>query len=229
MKAPVDLVAVRGARETIKATLQAHPEIGARTGAFFAGELQEKPMADDKMTRIRADLVDRAGEVRDKLNEAATGPWRVTQKAILEDAIRIGLDAIEQRPPVEPPALAEDRNAVRHVVFPIPAEPVAPAPRKASKPAEPDDTEPASAFLREYRKPSRMTKPATVGGALLRKWRQGEGMNQKEAAELVGIAQPSYSALETGKRPPTKPQAAKLATLTGIDPAAWTAPANGEG
>jgi DNA-binding XRE family transcriptional regulator len=114
----------------------------------------------------------------------------------------------------EPPANHEPTEAI-------------PAPRKVT--AEPDDTEPASAFLREYRKPSRMTKPATAGGALLRRWRQGEGLTQREAAKRLGIAQSTYSAVETGRRQPTKPQAAKLAEVAGITAADWTTPADGEG
>jgi transcriptional regulator with XRE-family HTH domain len=74
-----------------------------------------------------------------------------------------------------------------------------------------------------------MTKPATAGGALLRRWRQGEGLTQREAAKRLGIAQSTYSAVETGRRQPTKPQAAKLAEVAGITAADWTTPADGEG
>ena len=93
--------------------------------------------------------------------------------------------------------------------------------------AEPDDTDPASAFLRSYQKPSRMVKPATATAARLREWRQGQGLNQVKAAELLGMGQSSYSALETGKRLPTPAQAAKLAELAGIAPDAWTAAVEG--
>jgi len=217
MEAPVDLVAVRGARETIRATLQAHPELGARTGAFFAGELQEGPMAEDKMTRIRADLVERAGEVRDKLNEEATAPWRVTQKAILEDAIRIGLDAIERRPPAEPPALTPAPKPA--------AKPTAPkAPRKTP---EPDPDDPASALLRAYggRKPSRRSKPATRAGRLLRQWREGNGLSQVQAAARIGKTQVQWGRYERGESTPLAGTRAELETLVeDLQPDDWTTP-----
>jgi len=199
MDVPVDLGAVRGARATIAATLQAHPEIGERTRAFLAGELEEGPMAEDKVTRIRADLVERAGEVRDKLNERTAGPWRVTQKAVLEEAIRIGLDALEMRPPAPPPALSAE------------APTSAPAPPAALPRSRPRSAAP-------------MTPPATVGGVKLRDWRDAERVSQTAVAEQLGIGQSSLSAIEVGKRAPTAEQAELLRELTGIAPEDWTTP-----
>ena len=200
MDVPVDMGAVRGARATITATLQAHPEIVARTRAFLAGELEEGPMAEDKVTRIRADLVERAGEVRDKLNESTAGPWRVTQKAVLEEAIRIGLDVLEQRPPAPPPALSA-------------AAPVAPP----------------AALPRSRPRTATTTPPATVGGVKLRAWRDEERVSQGAVAEQLGIGQSSLSAIEVGKRAPTAEQAELLRALAGIDPDDWTTPNPEEG
>ena len=183
-------------------------------------------MADDKMTRIRADLVERAGEVRDKLNEEATGPWRVTQKAILEDAIRIGLDAIEQRPPVEPPALdsGKQHGSVAEVA------PVASPPVKAPSPSppvtsEPDDAAPASAYVRAYRRPSKRSKPATRAGRLLRQWREGSGLTQAQAAERVGKSQPTWGRFERGDlTPPADVRAVLEDLVEDLYPEDWTTP-----
>jgi len=156
----------------------------------------------------------------------------------LKDTVRDGLDltALMIHPKVSRSTVA--RIALLRGVEALEAggmrpapnpEPIEAPPVARTPPAEPDAAEPASAFLREYRKPSRMTKPATVGGAMLRRWRQGEGLSQAKAAKMLGIAQSSYSAVETGKRQPTKQQAAKLGKVAGISPDDWTTPADGEG
>ena len=217
MDAPVDLGAVKGARKAIKSALRTDPGLGPRTGAFMAGELTEGPMADDTVTRIRSDLVKRAGEVRDKLNAQATGPWRVTQKAVLEEALSVGLDAIERRPPASPPALA------------------APTPKpKAAKPAPADPPAAPKAAPARAKRSSREKPAGSLGGQRLRAWRDARGLTQGAAAPRFEARQIQVSRWETApwdgpKDKPTAKWRDVLASETGIDPDAWDQPPpNGE-
>jgi len=161
---------------------------------------------------------------------------KVSRSTVARLVMDAGLEALEAKYKGTPPpqrAMSytlvdkDDGKKTKAVIPPPTVEQQASgeAPEMARRQAaEPDPDEPESAFLRQYQKPSRMKKPATAAAGRLRKWRQGEGMNQTQAAELLGITQSAYSTLETGKRPPTPPQAAKLAELAGIDPDDWTTP-----
>lgn len=97
-----------------------------------------------------------------------------------------------------------------------------------TKPATGAD-EPASAFLREYRRPSRRSKPATVAGQLLRKWRESSALSQAQAAERVGRGQATWGKWEKGTITPPAALRAELEDLAGIGPDDWTTPADGEG
>ena len=105
-----------------------------------------------------------------------------------------------------------------------PPEPAPPTPApKARKAAELDDSPVPSTFLEEYGgRPSRLSKPATATAARLREWRMRAKLTQTDAGKLLGVAQNTWSALETGKRPPNAEQAAKLEELSGIPADAWT-------
>ena len=112
--------------------------------------------------------------------------------------------------------------------------PKAPPPTKTptsegatTRKTEPADDEPESALIRAYggRKPSRRSKPATVGGKLLRQWRESSGLSQAQAAERFGATQPTWGRWERGESKPTKAARAELEGLVeDLDPEAWTTP-----
>lgn len=52
------------------------------------------------------------------------------------------------------------------------------------------------------------------GPALLKRWRQSEGLSQEDAAEKVGVHQNTWSDWETGQKTPTTPRAIRLAVIT---------------
>ena len=187
----------------------------------------------DLAIKVPTELVTLAGELVPAVQGLPAYKWvPVSKAAVLRLALARGLSVMAEElgeAARRPPAADAMVQTTLPGGAPVPAEPTAPPPAREAKlppaaPREPDDTDPASAFLRSYQKPSRMVKPATATAARLREWRQGQGLNQVKAAELLGMGQSSYSALETGKRLPTPAQAAKLAELAGIDPDDWTAP-----
>ena len=53
-----------------------------------------------------------------------------------------------------------------------------------------------------------------VAARLLRTWRKGAGKTQGDAAEALGVAQPTWSEYEKGKKTPRTMHALKLAALT---------------
>jgi len=183
----------------------------------------------DLAIKVPQELVALAGELVPAVQALPAYKWiPVSKAAVLRLALARGLSVMTEEIAggVTLPAAAD--MVVQTTApggEPAPTGTTAPPPKlQPSPPATPDDEAPASAFLRSYQKPSRLKKPATATAARLRKWRQGEGLTQAKAAELLGVGQSSYSALETGKRGPTGPQAAKLAELAGIDPDDWTTP-----
>lgn len=54
------------------------------------------------------------------------------------------------------------------------------------------------------------------GSHPLKVWRTTQGLTQAEAAETLGLKEPSLSRYETGNRTPSLAQAAKLSEKTGI-------------
>lgn len=56
-----------------------------------------------------------------------------------------------------------------------------------------------------------------VAGALLRSARVRSGLSQRAFADLIGIAQPTLSAYETGRRQPTLPTLLGLLRRAGFD------------
>ncbi|GMU77508.1 MAG: hypothetical protein AMXMBFR46_03080 [Acidimicrobiia bacterium] len=61
------------------------------------------------------------------------------------------------------------------------------------------------------------TEEAQVSGALLRSARLRQGMSQTAFADLVGIAQPTLSAYESGHRQPTVPTLLRLLERAGLE------------
>ena len=53
----------------------------------------------------------------------------------------------------------------------------------------------------------------------LRYMRETKRMSEKQVADLVGISQPAYHAIETGDRNPSVPTAQKIAQVLDFD---WT-------
>jgi transcriptional regulator with XRE-family HTH domain len=56
-----------------------------------------------------------------------------------------------------------------------------------------------------------------VAGALLKSARLRLGLSQHAFADLVGVAQPTLSAYESGRRQPTLPTLLKLLTQAGLE------------
>lgn len=56
-----------------------------------------------------------------------------------------------------------------------------------------------------------------LSGALLRLARQRAGLSQRAFADLIGIAQPTLSAYESGKRQPTLPTLLSMLRRAGMD------------
>lgn len=56
-----------------------------------------------------------------------------------------------------------------------------------------------------------------LAGALLRSTRVRSGLSQRAFADLVGIAQPTLSAYESGRRQPTLPMLLGLLNKAGFD------------
>lgn len=180
-------------------------------------------MADRNETNVRLPLTV-VGEARDMVPAMQADPryaWaNVNATTVLRRALQLGLVALRAELAGEvPPVTAPPPRTEPPPVTPVPPEQ---PPQARRKPAEPDDGAPASAFLREYKRPSRLSKPATASAARLREWRQREALTQLQAAERLGVGQSTFSALETGKRQPTTEQAAKLEDLAGIPADAWT-------
>lgn len=53
-----------------------------------------------------------------------------------------------------------------------------------------------------------------VAARLLRMWRKVDGRHQGDAAQALGVRQPTWSAYEAGKKTPRTPMALNLAALT---------------
>jgi transcriptional regulator with XRE-family HTH domain len=62
-----------------------------------------------------------------------------------------------------------------------------------------------------------MTEVEEVSGALLRSARGGLGLSQTAFADLVGIAQPTLSAYESGRRQPTVPTLLRMLQRAGLE------------
>ena len=92
--------------------------------------------------------------------------------------------------------------------------------------SDPDDLAPASAFVRAVgRKPSRRSKPTTRSGRLVRRWREGNGLSQEQAADRFGVSQPTWGRWERGESKPTKAARAELEDLVeDLTPGDWTTP-----
>lgn len=52
----------------------------------------------------------------------------------------------------------------------------------------------------------------------LKHWRDARGLNQREAAALLGITQSEYSKLETGRRTPRPRRLKAIVEVTGVPP-----------
>lgn len=61
------------------------------------------------------------------------------------------------------------------------------------------------------------TEEARVSGALLKSARLRQGMSQTAFADLLGIAQPTLSAYESGHRQPTVPTLLRLLERAGLE------------
>ena len=219
----VDLARERRVRLSLDEleTLLADTTTGARWEALVIGELTspdlEMYMPNDATITLRLPVedLDRADELVPHLEKVPTlRAARVSRSLVLRLALYEGLEALEKR----------YKTVVEVEVAPVASPPVeapSPSPPATAAPA-PDD--PASAYLREYPKPSRRSKPKTEVGRRLREWRERQGLTQAQAAEKIGVAQNTWSSLETGKRKRT-PKATTLEALealTGIPVAAWT-------
>lgn len=62
----------------------------------------------------------------------------------------------------------------------------------------------------------RQPAPAEKLGATILAWRTCSGLLQTQAAERLGVSQPTLSAWENGRTPPSTLQIARLAELYGI-------------
>lgn len=64
------------------------------------------------------------------------------------------------------------------------------------------------------------------GPRLLKEWRASAGLSQVQAAELVGVRQPTWCAWETGKVTPHIEGALKIARVSGgvVPVEAWCSP-----
>ncbi len=56
-----------------------------------------------------------------------------------------------------------------------------------------------------------------LAGALLRSARQRMGLSQRAFADLIGVAQPTLSAYESGRRQPTLPTLMRMLHRAGLD------------
>jgi len=50
----------------------------------------------------------------------------------------------------------------------------------------------------------------------LKHWRDAQGMNQRDAAKILGMTQSEYSKLEIGRRTPRPKRAAAIMEKTGV-------------
>jgi transcriptional regulator with XRE-family HTH domain len=50
----------------------------------------------------------------------------------------------------------------------------------------------------------------------LKRWRDAQGINQRDAARLLGITQSEYSKFETGRRTPRPKRAGEIMDKTGV-------------
>lgn len=75
---------------------------------------------------------------------------------------------------------------------------------------------PKPAALREVPKPSTST-----AAAMLREWREGRGLSQAAAAELIGVKRAAWGMYEQGRSKVDPDLRPKLAEVTGIPVDAW--------
>ena len=61
------------------------------------------------------------------------------------------------------------------------------------------------------------TEEGRISGALLRSARLRQGLSQTAFADLLGIAQPTLSAYESGRRQPTVPTLLRLLERAGLE------------
>ena len=206
---------VRANLAELRDLLTTDADLAERTDALLAGvlpcpDMEDSPMTDDRVSltvRVLASYLERADAVLAKMDSLYRGPdplglWgsvRLSRSLVLRSALARGLEVLEREVGIAPPS----------------TEPAA---------AEPDDMEPASAFVREYRKPSRRSPSITVAGRRLRRWRESNGLTQTKAAERFGKKQAQWGKYEKGTSLPRPALRAKLEDLAGIDPDDWTTP-----
>ena len=66
--------------------------------------------------------------------------------------------------------------------------------------------------------PHEVVKMSTLGGmSLIRAWREHLGLTQEEIARRMGISQPAYAKLESGKTQPRIATCKRLAAAMGVE------------
>ena len=66
--------------------------------------------------------------------------------------------------------------------------------------------------------PHEVVKMSALGGfSLIRAWREHLGLTQEEVARRMGITQPAYAKIESGKTRPRMATCKRLATAMGIE------------
>jgi DNA-binding XRE family transcriptional regulator len=66
--------------------------------------------------------------------------------------------------------------------------------------------------------PHEVVKMSTIGGmSLIRAWREHLALTQEEVARRMGITQPAYARIESGKTQPRIATCKRLATAMGVE------------
>ena len=66
--------------------------------------------------------------------------------------------------------------------------------------------------------PHEVVKISTLGGmSLIRAWREHLGLTQEEVAQRMGITQPAYAKIESGKTQPRMATQKRLAAAMGVE------------
>jgi DNA-binding XRE family transcriptional regulator len=213
---------VRGTLDDLVDLLKSNERLSDRWDDLVVGHLTSPDLEDPIMPndatitlRLPVDDLDRADELVPLLEQVPhLRAARVSRSLVLRLALYEGLAVLEKQ--YGAPATVQSPKPQ-----PATVKPAKPKPTKVE--SVPDDTDPASAFLGQYQKPSRRTTPTTAAGEQLRAWREGVPLTQAEAAVKLGCGQSTYSPYETGKRVPTAKRAREIEALTGIPASAWTA------
>lgn len=71
-----------------------------------------------------------------------------------------------------------------------------------------------------------MSDSESAAGLALKAWREGKGLSQSAAGDLLGVTQVTVSDWESGRKMPRTAAAFRIQDVTGVPARAWTVDAS---